>query len=82
MEFSTGRQIADFVTMLNVEALTNVKETPIEAEAKAIGHSENQSLGKEFNIGRNDQCPCGSGKKFKKCGMLNTEEHQKLMVQK
>lgn len=28
--------------------------------------------------GRNDPCPCGSGKKFKKCGMLNTQEHQKL----
>ncbi len=30
-------------------------------------------------VGRNDECPCGSGKKFKKCGMLNTEEHQKLL---
>ena len=33
-------------------------------------------------VGRNDLCPCGSGKKWKKCGILNTEEHQKLMVQK
>jgi preprotein translocase subunit SecA len=32
--------------------------------------------------GRNDPCPCGSGKKWKKCGMLNTEEHQKRMAQK
>jgi len=30
-------------------------------------------------VGRNDPCPCGSGKKYKKCGMLNTEEHQQLM---
>ena len=30
-------------------------------------------------IGRNDPCPCGSGKKWKKCGELNTEEHQKNM---
>ncbi len=30
-------------------------------------------------IGRNDACFCGSGKKFKKCGELNTEEHQKMM---
>jgi len=27
-------------------------------------------------IGRNDLCFCGSGKKFKKCGLLNTKEHQ------
>ena len=29
-------------------------------------------------VGRNDMCPCGSGKKWKKCGELNTEEHQRL----
>ena len=34
------------------------------------------------HIGRNDPCPCGSGKKYKKCGLLNTEEHQRLMAGK
>jgi preprotein translocase subunit SecA len=38
--------------------------------------------GEQKDIGRNDPCPCGSGKKWKKCGMLNTEEHQKLMAAK
>ncbi len=33
-------------------------------------------------IGRNEPCPCGSGKKFKKCGLLNTPEHQQLMAKK
>jgi preprotein translocase subunit SecA len=28
-------------------------------------------------IGRNDPCPCGSGKKFKNCGLKNTQEHIK-----
>jgi len=32
--------------------------------------------------GRNDECPCGSNKKYKRCGMLNTEEHQKLIKSK
>jgi preprotein translocase subunit SecA len=32
-------------------------------------------------LGRNDPCPCGSGKKWKKCGLLNTEEHQSNMAQ-
>lgn len=27
-------------------------------------------------VGRNDQCPCGSGKKYKKCGLLKTDEHK------
>ena len=29
------------------------------------------------SIGRNDPCPCGSGQKYKKCGLANSEEHQK-----
>ncbi|MES2006517.1 MAG: preprotein translocase subunit SecA [Patescibacteria group bacterium] len=33
-------------------------------------------------IGRNDPCPCGSGKKWKNCGLKNTEEHQRLMSAK
>jgi preprotein translocase subunit SecA len=27
-------------------------------------------------VGRNDPCPCGSGKKFKKCGLINAPEHK------
>jgi preprotein translocase subunit SecA len=33
------------------------------------------------DIGRNDPCPCGSGKKWKQCGLLNTEEHQRRMAE-
>ena len=28
-------------------------------------------LGKTRKIGRNDKCPCGSGKKYKKCHGAN-----------
>ncbi|MEK7090181.1 MAG: SEC-C metal-binding domain-containing protein, partial [Patescibacteria group bacterium] len=30
-------------------------------------------------IGRNDLCLCGSGKKYKRCGLVNSEEHQRLI---
>ena len=33
-------------------------------------------------IQRNDPCPCGSGKKWKNCGLKNTEEHQANMAAK
>src|SRR5258708_567240 len=33
-------------------------------------------------IGRNDPCPCGSGKKWKNCGLKNTAEHQRLISEK
>ena len=36
----------------------------------------------EKKVGRNDPCPCGSGQKFKNCGLKNTPEHQKLMANK
>lgn len=32
------------------------------------------------NIGRNDLCYCGSGKKYKKCGLVNSAEHQKNLA--
>ncbi len=28
-------------------------------------------------VGRNDPCPCGSGKKWKRCGMIDAPEHKK-----
>lgn len=31
-------------------------------------------------IGRNDLCYCGSGKKYKKCGLVNSQEHTNNLV--
>jgi preprotein translocase subunit SecA len=31
---------------------------------------------KQIKIGRNDPCPCGSGLKYKKCGLINAPEHR------
>jgi len=31
------------------------------------------------NINRNDPCPCGSGKKYKNCGLKNTPEHKQQL---
>ncbi|HVN26675.1 MAG TPA: preprotein translocase subunit SecA [Candidatus Paceibacterota bacterium] len=33
-------------------------------------------------IGRNDPCPCGSGKKYKKCGLIPTKEHVEAMAKR
>ena len=45
-----------------------------------VQYLANMTIKKETpKIGRNDPCPCGSGKKWKKCGMLNTPEHQENM---
>ncbi len=47
---------------------------------KAPERSATVVVGNE--VGRNDLCPCGSGKKYKNCGLQNTEEHQKNMAAK
>jgi len=39
-----------------------------------------RQLSSNEKIGRNEPCPCGSGMKYKKCGMLNTDEHQRMMA--
>ena len=41
-----------------------------------------QQVASNTQVGRNDECPCGSGKKYKKCGMINSPEHQQNMPKK
>ena len=37
---------------------------------------------KKDELGRNDPCWCGSGKKYKRCGLLGTGEHRKNLEKK
>ncbi len=64
---------------------STIAENMLKAEFTATTrHATPINIGADVfgGVGRNDPCPCGSGKKFKKCGELNTEEHQKLISQK
>jgi preprotein translocase subunit SecA len=58
-----------------------LKEVHENAQVIGSGDGSNGSavVIKENEPGRNDPCPCGSGKKYKNCGLRNTEEHQRLM---
>ena len=45
------------------------------------GSSNNESTSQkpivnQDTVNRNDACPCGSGKKYKRCGMINAPEHK------
>ncbi len=59
------------------ENILHASKEPLQPQAQFFTVENNKDV-----IGRNDECPCGSGKKYKKCGMLNTEEHQKLIAKK
>ena len=57
--------------------MNNEKEKLCQCHDHDCDHSHERKLGKEypqaspvvptFKIGRNQLCPCGSGKKYKKC---------------
>jgi preprotein translocase subunit SecA len=95
MEQAFRLETISLIKTMNVEAKNLQKEeSGIEAfvathiEPGTFGGVDNdQNTSKQAvvassagdKIGRNDPCPCGSGKKWKKCGELNTEEHQKLI---
>ena len=80
MEISIGLEILKLIPQIQAEArffneqmkLTEARE----AEQKVAVSAPSSPIVK---IGRNDPCFCGSGKKYKTCGLLNTEEHQKLL---
>ena len=59
-------------------AATVAPVIPTVASAPQSAHASNFAE----DLGRNDPCPCGSGKKWKNCGLKNTEEHQRLMAGK
>lgn len=47
------------------------------AQIRAMMAARKQKI-REYNIGRNDKCPCGSGKKYKNC-CLHTGKYEKLI---
>jgi preprotein translocase subunit SecA len=81
MEVSMSKQIAEVFIGLDLEALTSFRPSQIEAEAVALSDSSRSVSSGGAEVGRNDPCPCGSGKKYKKCGLLNTPEHQEKMAE-
>ncbi len=58
-------QHADFNPALGAEEL--LAPTPDEAPQNGPRSAQPQRNNPMFNVGRNDPCPCGSGKKFKQC---------------
>lgn len=65
-------QVFELISKINVENAKNIKQEEAREAPKVVtNHSETSLAGdtkKEKDVvGRNDPCPCGSGKKYKKC---------------
>ena len=81
MEESFKEQVLALIGTINTENIVNIQEennTP--KQTLVVSHTEPSELGGKKDpegkgtsygagntVGRNDPCPCGSGKKYKKC---------------
>ncbi len=76
MEEAFKEQVLSLIETINVEQKPNLQaEEKAPKQTLITSHSEPSELGgkkenlpkHEAKVGRNDPCPCGSGKKYKKC---------------
>lgn len=68
LEGALKHQVFHAISALNSEAPVSVET---QNSPKVVTISD------DSKVGRNDPCPCGSGLKFKKCGLINAPEHKK-----
>ncbi len=85
MERAIGEEIIKLIPQIRDEktffsekvSLTEKREDDSSSPTQVVSSASTPVID-GVKVGRNDPCFCGSGKKYKKCGELNTEEHQKL----
>jgi preprotein translocase subunit SecA len=73
----TARAVPDASELKEVHENAQVIGTGSDSSGEASNVAS-----KKDEVGRNEPCPCGSGKKYKQCGLKNTEEHERLMARK
>jgi len=75
---SLAKEVADAATPIPASAPQKKKGSLgdlAQALSSAKGGSTPQPGSKQAKINRNDPCPCGSGLKYKKCGLINSSKH-------
>ena len=65
----------------NIDSVIAVQTAQTARTHADLTQNNAEKIQNQNKVGRNDPCPCGSGKKWKKCGELNTEEHQQKMLE-
>jgi preprotein translocase subunit SecA len=74
-----AKEVADATPPSAAKAPTNIKGSANDLAAALAGAraAKKPTPGSAtVKIGRNDPCPCGSGLKYKKCGLINAPEHR------
>ncbi len=77
---SIGIELAPSVMAANNMQFQGAEKTMGGEITSAVNREPKNETGE--TIGRNDVCFCGSGVKYKRCGMVNSAEHQKFLAKK
>ncbi len=80
-----NKQIASMVLKVTMQAPQEVQQATSNVVFSSSDGSQAASVDPDAgnnDVGRNDPCPCGSGKKYKKCGLINSAEHQQNSAKK
>jgi preprotein translocase subunit SecA len=56
-----------FISVLEDTIIQMILRVHISKESTSVNLAQNKAFQSQNKIGRNDPCPCGSGKKYKKC---------------
>jgi len=76
MEESFEEQVKSLIKNINTENIKNLEPEETETPKLVVSQKESEEISKITQksiqnegpkVGRNDPCPCGSGKKYKKC---------------
>lgn len=71
-EFKTGTVMDLVHETNNISKGINTLEEKVSSDINSKYYHKQRTVVREFNkIGRNDLCPCGSGKKYKNCCLKN-----------
>ncbi len=81
MEESIDAEILKLLPNVGAHLASAPKEVFQEGEQQpasriSIRKNDVSAVRADPEIGRNDPCPCGSGKKYKNCGLVNAPEHR------
>lgn len=67
MEASIARQVVEFLASLDTGTPVSIEANSTEKDAEKASGLTQRAAVPVTAVGRNDLCPCGSGKKYKKC---------------
>jgi len=83
MELTLAARVFELLEQMTPQAAQSVVASEMAAAPTiTLSNITNPRGSTSGEVGRNDPCPCGSGRKWKNCGLKNTKEHQECIAKK